>query len=126
MDIKINVLENNTDKWIKAFNDYGKVFLRNAADKLLESAIWWIEFYDAIDNGELLGSLEVLETKNGYKVRAGAPHSVFVEYGRSPNSRNPPLQPLIDWIKRNKIDITNVKVKWSLMKWMDEKGLTTP
>ena len=126
MTVQLNVLEDNSKKWLNAFDKFGKVFLRNAADKLLESAIWWIEFYEAIDTGELLNSLQIIETKNGYKVVANAVHAATVEYGRSPGSANPPLEPLIKWIKRNKIDYSNTGVKWSLMKWMNDVGLTTP
>jgi hypothetical protein len=100
--------------------------LQNVADELLDFASKYLEQYEAIDTGELLNSLKVVKTEVGYNVVADAPHSIYVEYGRSPGAANPPLEPLIGWIKRNNIDTSNVKVPISLMKWMDNVGLTTP
>jgi len=122
----IKIIVDNSDKWTKAFESFGKVFLKNAAEKVLESAIWWLEWYEAIDTGELLNSLKIMESVDGYLVVASAPHAGVVEWGRSPGAANPPLEPLIKWIKRNKINYRDTKVKWSLMKWMNDVGLTIP
>lgn len=126
VSIDVKVVRDETKKWSEAFDRYGKNFLRNAAEYLLEASAYYLEWFDAIDTGELLNSGHVVETENGYQVVYDAVHAATVEFGRAAGSRMPPLDPIIKWVRRKGIDVADTKVPWSLMNWMNRVGLTTP
>ena len=119
-------LTDNSDKWIKAYDEFGKKFAKNAADFFIESASYYLEFYNAIDTGYLLQSIEKHEIKKGYKVVANTPYAAVVEYGRSPNSKNPPLDVIKKWVRRKKFDLSNVKCSWKLYNWLIAHRLMNP
>ena len=125
MVVKETKLVDNSEKWLKAIDEFGDVLLEEAADYILEAALWYLEFQGAIDTGELAGSGKVLKTNEGWVVIFDAIHSAPVEFGRNPGAKAPPLDPLIDWIRRN-IDYKKTRVSKSLMKWMDSIGLSSP
>jgi hypothetical protein len=56
----------------------------------------------AVDTGELRNSVYTSQVPDGAIVSVDAPHAGVVEYGRRPGGRKPPLQPLIDWVRRHK------------------------
>lgn len=55
----------------------------------------------AVDTGELRNSVNVTMVPDGAIVSVDAPHAGVIEYGRRPGGRQPPLQPLIDWVLRH-------------------------
>ncbi len=54
----------------------------------------------AVDTGELRNSVNATPVPDGALVSVDAPHAPVLEYGRRPNSRMPPIQPIMDWMRR--------------------------
>jgi hypothetical protein len=50
------------------------------------------------DTGGLLGSGELIKTKNGYLISYSAPYAMYVEFGTHPHM--PPVEPLQRWARR--------------------------
>lgn len=55
----------------------------------------------AVDTGELRNSVQYVQRPDGAAVTVDAPHAAAIENGTRPFT--PPLQPLIDWVRRKGI-----------------------
>jgi len=57
----------------------------------------------AVDTGELRSSVGVTVIPGGCIVSVDAPHAGVIEHGRRPGGRMPPVQAIMDWMRRKGI-----------------------
>lgn len=84
--------------------------LRSAAYRMLTivpEEIHNTDPYPAIDTGELMRSIDKIDTDTGALIEANAPHAAFIEYGTRPHY--PPIQPLAEWAKRKGLASTDAE-----------------
>jgi hypothetical protein len=65
-----------------------------------------------VDVGSLKTSIHAIETPDGAELLADAPHAAVVETGTRPHM--PPLQPLIDWVRRHRGSFASIKAAGKL------------
>lgn len=70
--------------------------LRNAAIRLQEYVVEELERVDAVDTGELKGSIYTKIEGIGVTTGCSAPHASFVEFGTRPHF--PPVDPIFQWV----------------------------
>jgi len=54
----------------------------------------------AVDTGELRNSVDITLVDGGCVVAVDSPHASVIEYGRRPGARMPPVQAIMDWMRR--------------------------
>ncbi len=74
--------------------------------------------YQPADTGIYASSHEVFPDPSGATVGSTAPHSVFVEYGRQPNTTPPPWKAIEEWVRR-KFRVSLMK-KWKALAKADK------
>ena len=120
----MKVIEDNTEKWLNAFDKFGSKFLENAADALLDNALRNIEIMNAAYKWELHGSGGVSQSGDSYFVTFKAPHAPYVEYGRAPG-KMPPVKLIKEWVEYKNIGDpkkTN-NTAWAIAKKIKDKGI---
>jgi hypothetical protein len=62
-----------------------------------------------VDVGSLKSSVRVERDGDSWQIVVDAPHAAAVEVGTRPHT--PPLQPLIDWVRRHAGDVAKSKIR---------------
>lgn len=77
-----------------------KETLKDTSELLFEKSQENLKSYGAVDTGTLMGS-GFIEMNHEYEWVVGysAPYSIFVNYGTK--GRMPPVEPILEWVKRN-------------------------
>lgn len=68
-----------------------------------------------VDRGKLVASVVVIPTATGAIVKVDSPYAAPLEYGSRPFM--PPLQPLIDWVKRKGLGNTDPEGMARAIRW---------
>ena len=97
-----------------------KNILRDIADTSMTTSYKIIR-QEAFNTGKLYESGFVQEIENGYYLGFRASHAPYLEFGTEPHF--PPIAPLLKWLQQVKMDVSDVKVSYSLYKWIVETGL---
>lgn len=77
--------------------------LRPFAERIAEAARANLQAANRADSGNLLDSIEVVPADRGeagFDVWATAAYAIFVELGREPGRKAPPVDVMVDWVKR--------------------------
>lgn len=58
---------------------------------------------DAVDTGRLINSFRVDPIPTGATLSNDAPHFLPIDQGRSPGEAPPPIEPILEWVKRKQL-----------------------
>lgn len=70
------------------------------AQRSLADAVTETNAADAVDQGAYKRAWSARRVPRGAAVENTAPYAAVLEYGRRPNRPGPPLQPIVEWVRR--------------------------
>lgn len=79
---------------------------------------------DLVDQSHYKQSWKQRPLPNGSELRNDAPHAPVLEHGRRPNRPGPPIEPILEWVKR-KLDVPADEaehVAWLIQRRIHQDG----